>query len=249
MASLEDAQAAELEAAAVELGMDVLIEVHDEEELERAARLKSRLIGINNRNLHTFEVSLEITRRLARRVPEDRLIVAESGLYTPADLADLAQYGARCFLIGESLMRQDDVVAATKAILARPLTAQGGYERAFPFRRPGQAHMVDVSGKPVTDRVAVAEGMVRMSAATLALISEGRAKKGDVLSGARLAGIMAAKKTADLIPLCHPLPVTKVAVELVADPALPGIRIEATVKTSGQTGVEMEALTAVSSRP
>jgi indole-3-glycerol phosphate synthase len=126
MASLEDSQAAELEAAAFELGMDVLIEVHDEVELDRAAQLTSPLIGINNRNLHTFEVSLDTTRRLARRVPEDRLIVAESGLYTPADLADLAQYGARCFLIGESLMRQPDVTAATKAILSRPLTAQGG---------------------------------------------------------------------------------------------------------------------------
>jgi len=114
------------------------------------------------------------------------------------------------------------------------------------FDDRGQAHMVDVSAKPVTDRVAVAEGMVRMSAETLALITEGRAKKGDVLSVARLAGIMAAKKTSDLIPLCHPLPVTKVAVELTPDPTLPGIRIEATVKTSGQTGVEMEALTAVS---
>lgn len=126
MASLDDAQAAELEAAAFDLGMDVLIEVHDRAELDRAARLKSPLIGINNRNLHTFEVSLDTTRQLARRVPEDRLIVAESGLYTPDDLADLAQYGARCFLIGESLMRQDDVTAATRAILARPLTAQGG---------------------------------------------------------------------------------------------------------------------------
>jgi indole-3-glycerol phosphate synthase len=126
MASLDDAQAAELEAAAFALGMDVLIEVHDEAELDRAARLKSPLVGINNRNLHSFEVTLDTTRRLARRVPEDRLIVAESGLYTPADLADLAQYGARCFLIGESLMRQDDVTAATRAILARPLTAQGG---------------------------------------------------------------------------------------------------------------------------
>jgi indole-3-glycerol phosphate synthase len=126
MASLDDAQAHELEAAAMELGMDVLIEVHDEAELDRAALLKSPLIGINNRNLHTFEVTLDTTRRLARRVPEDRLIVAESGLYTPDDLADLAQYGARCFLIGESLMRQPDVAAATRAILARPLTAQGG---------------------------------------------------------------------------------------------------------------------------
>ena len=126
MASLDDAQAAELEAAAFELGMDVLIEVHDEAELDRAALLKSPLIGINNRNLHTFEVSLDTTRRLARRVPEDRIIVAESGLHTSDDLADLAQYGARCFLIGESLMRQEDVTAATRAILAKPLTAQGG---------------------------------------------------------------------------------------------------------------------------
>jgi len=105
--------------------------------------------------------------------------------------------------------------------------------------------MVDVSGKPVTDRVAVAKGAVRMTLDTLAQITEGRTKKGDVLAVARLAGIMAAKKTADLIPLCHPLPITKVALELTPDPGLPGIRIEATVKTSGQTGVEMEALTAV----
>ena len=126
MASLSDTQAAELEAAAMEMGMDVLIEVHDRTELERATALKSLLIGINNRDLNTFEVTLDTTRDLARRVPEDRLIVSESGLYTPADLADLAQYGARCFLIGESLMRAEDVAAATRAILARPLTAQGG---------------------------------------------------------------------------------------------------------------------------
>jgi indole-3-glycerol phosphate synthase len=126
MASLSDAQAAELEAAAIHWGMDVLIEVHDRTELERAALLKSGMIGINNRNLHTFEVTLDTTRDLARRVPEDRMIVSESGLYTPADLADLAAYGARCFLIGEALMRQADVAAATRAILAKPLTAQGG---------------------------------------------------------------------------------------------------------------------------
>ena len=113
------------------------------------------------------------------------------------------------------------------------------------FDAKGQAHMVDVSDKAVTDRLAVAEGFIRMRPETLALITEGRAKKGDVLSVARLAGIMGAKKTADLIPLCHPLPITKVALELTADPARPGVRVEATVKTSGQTGVEMEALTAV----
>ncbi len=126
MAFVSDAQAADLEAAAMAWKMDVLVEVHDRAELDRAALLQSKLIGINNRNLHSFEVTLDTTRDLARRVAEDRLIVAESGLYTPADLADLAAYGARCFLIGEALMRQADVTAATRAILARPLIAQGG---------------------------------------------------------------------------------------------------------------------------
>ncbi|WP_174818965.1 cyclic pyranopterin monophosphate synthase MoaC [Ruegeria atlantica] len=114
------------------------------------------------------------------------------------------------------------------------------------FDAQGQAHMVDVSDKAVTDRVAVAAAHIKMAPETFDLISEGRAKKGDVLGVARLAGIMGAKKTPDLIPLCHPLPVTKVAVELKLDPDLPGVQIEATVKTSGQTGVEMEALTAAS---
>ena len=114
------------------------------------------------------------------------------------------------------------------------------------FDADGQAHMVDVSDKAVTDRIAVAEGWVRMRPETLALVEQGSAKKGDVLGIARLAGIMGAKKTADLIPLCHPLPITKVTLELVTDAALPGVRITATVKTTGQTGVEMEALTAVS---
>lgn len=114
------------------------------------------------------------------------------------------------------------------------------------FDAGGKAHMVDVSAKPVTDRIAIAEGHIVMSAATLALVREGRAEKGDVLGIARIAGIMGAKRTADLIPLCHPLPITKVALDLEPDAALPGIRIRATVKTGGQTGVEMEALTAVS---
>ena len=114
------------------------------------------------------------------------------------------------------------------------------------FDAGGQAHMVDVSEKPVTDRVAVAEGWVRMRPETLALVTAGTAKKGDVLGIARLAGIMGAKKTADLIPLCHPLAITKVTLDLTPDAALQGVRITATVKTTGQTGVEMEALTAVS---
>ena len=114
------------------------------------------------------------------------------------------------------------------------------------FDGKGDAHMVDVSDKAVTSRIATAEGFVRMAPATLAMVVQGQAKKGDVLAVARLAGIIGAKKTADLIPLCHPLPITRVALDLTADPGLPGVRITATVKTTGQTGVEMEALTAVS---
>jgi len=114
------------------------------------------------------------------------------------------------------------------------------------FDEQGNAHMVDVSEKAITNRIATAEGWVKMAKATYDIIAEGRAKKGDVIGVARLAGIMGAKKTPDLIPLCHPLPVTKVAVDLTLDPDLPGLRLTATVKTSGQTGVEMEALTAVS---
>lgn len=113
------------------------------------------------------------------------------------------------------------------------------------FDGNGDAHMVDVSDKAVTSRVAVAEGWIRMAQATFDIIAEGRAKKGDVLGVARLAGIMGAKQCSTLIPLCHPLPITKVAVDLTLDTDLPGVRIEATVKTTGQTGVEMEALTAV----
>ncbi len=112
------------------------------------------------------------------------------------------------------------------------------------FDSAGQAHMVDVSDKEVTLREATAEGCVIMSPETLAL-AQGGAKKGDVMGVARLAGIMGAKRTADLIPLCHPLPLSRVALDLTPDAALPGIRVTATVRTTGRTGVEMEALTAV----
>ena len=114
------------------------------------------------------------------------------------------------------------------------------------FDAGGQAHMVDVAAKGETHRVARASGVIRMQPATLALIESASAAKGDVLGVARLAGIMAAKRTADLIPLCHPLALSKVAVDLVPDPALNRVAIEATVATTGPTGVEMEALTAVS---
>jgi cyclic pyranopterin phosphate synthase len=125
----------------------------------------------------------------------------------------------------------------TPAAPASPLTH---------FDAQGQAHMVDVGSKASTHRIAVTEGRIRMEPATLALIEHGTAKKGDVLGIARLAGIMAAKKTSDLIPLCHPIGLTRVAVEFRTDPALPGVHCTATAECTGQTGVEMEALTAAS---
>jgi indole-3-glycerol phosphate synthase len=119
VAALEDAEMAEIEAAALDRGMDVLVEVHDEAELERAARLRSRLIGVNNRDLKTFRTDLATTERLAPLAPEGTLLVAESGINRHADLERLANAGVRCFLVGESLMRQDDVAAATRQLLGR----------------------------------------------------------------------------------------------------------------------------------
>ena len=126
MAAVSDAQAQELEDAALTWGMDVLLEVHSEAELSRAEALKSPLLGINNRNLKTFETDLEVTRHLSKLAPADRTLVSESGLSSADDLADLARFGARVFLVGESLMRQSDVTAATRTLLAHPLVAGRG---------------------------------------------------------------------------------------------------------------------------
>ena len=238
MAALDQATARRLAAEAYGLGMDVLVEVHDRPELDRALRLDARLIGINNRDLKTLKVDLQTTEELAAWLPPDRIVVAESGISDPADLDRLAAVGARCFLVGESLMRAGDVAAATRRLLRLPDLTHTDLE--------GRAHMVDVSDKAETDRVAVAGARVVMQPATLARIQAGGIAKGDVLAVARLAGIMAAKRTAELIPLCHPLALTSVVVELACDAERSAVEITATCRLRGRTGVEMEALTAAS---
>jgi indole-3-glycerol phosphate synthase len=247
MAALSDPMASELAAAAAEFGLDVLAEVHDGAELDRALRLGVRMIGINNRNLKTLQTDLTTTERLAPEVPADRLVVAESGIRRPEDLDRLAAAGARCFLVGETLMREPDIATATRHLLRLP--PAGAMRPATAFTHldaEGRARMVDVSDKAETDRVAVAGARVVMRPETLERIRSGDVAKGDVLSVARLAGIMAAKRTAELIPLCHPLALTSVGVDLICAPERSAVEITATCRLRGRTGVEMEALTAAS---
>ena len=241
MAALSDMEAAQLAEAAAEVGLDVLAEVHDGAELDRALRLPVRLIGINNRNLKTLETDLRTAETLAPEVPSDRIVVAESGIRRSADLDRLAAAGARCFLVGETLMREPDVAAATRRLLGLP--ADPGFTH---LDAEGRARMVDISDKDETDRVAVAGARVVMRPETLERIRSGDVAKGDVLAVARLAGIMAAKRTAELIPLCHPLALTSVKVDLECVPQRSAVEITATCRLRGRTGVEMEALTAAS---
>ena len=250
VAALGDDQAAELAAAAGELGMDTLLEVHDEPELERALALDASLIGINNRNLKTLEVDLATTERLAPLAADGPPIVCESGLHDAHDIARMTAFGVRRFLVGESLMRQADVAAATAALLA-PVPAERAVEASTVARlthidAEGKARMVDVTAKEVTERRATARARVLMKPETVSLIQEGGVAKGDVLGVARLAGIMAAKRTSDLIPLCHPLALTAIDVTLACDEAAGAVDVEASCRLTGRTGVEMEALTAAS---
>ena len=237
MTAVDDETALALVDAAAALGMAAVLEVHDENDLERACALPSPLIGINNRDLRTFHTDLSVTERLAPLAPKDSFLVAESGIADNADVVRLSACGVGAFLVGESLMRQADVAKATRALLGAPLTH---------LDAAGAAHMVDVGSKAPTRRLARAEGFVTMEPDTLAAVRAGDLKKGDVLSVARIAGIMAAKRTAELIPLCHPIPLSSVSVELALLEDLPGVRVEASVATEGRTGVEMEALTAAS---
>ena len=239
MAALSDATASELAATAAEHRLDLLAEVHDGAELDRALRLGVRMIGINNRNLKTLQTDLATTERLAPEVPADRIVVAESGIRRAEDLDRLAAAGARCFLVGETLMREPDVTAATRRLLRFPEVP-----RFTHLDSEGRARMVDVSDKAETDRVAIAGARVVMRQETLERIRSGDVAKGDVLAVARLAGIMAAKRTAELIPLCHPLALTSVGVELECVPERSAVEITATCRLRGRTGVEMEALTA-----
>jgi indole-3-glycerol phosphate synthase len=128
MAAVDDRLAQDLEDTALAYGMDVLLEVHDEWELERAAKRRSRLIGINNRNLKTFETTLDTSKRLAHRIPKGRIAVGESGIFTPADVAYLADFGINAFLVGESLMRERDVEVATRTLIAKPHRSLGAAE-------------------------------------------------------------------------------------------------------------------------
>ena len=254
MASVDDDDGAALEETAFELGMDVLVEVHDEAEIERALKLSSRLIGINNRNLRTFEVE-----------PRDLRAAGEAGARRPAAgrrkrhlLAMPTASGSRApgigtFLVGESLMRQADVArgdpraahGATGRLAARGLSDGG--RPASPISAPTARRTWSMSAaRPRPSARPSPKARSRCGRKRSRMILDGNAKKGDVLGTARIAGIMAAKKTHELIPLCHPLLLTKVSVDIEPDEALPGLRVTALARVTGKTGVEMEALTAAS---
>ena len=255
MAALDDAAAKDIEDASLALGMDVLIEIHDRAELDRALetafaddrRQQPQSPHLRDHACDQRGAGAADSARPADGRRERHLCACRSGAARKGRHVDLPgrrepdaagrRHGRHPRLAGARSRRCARARARWRGTSARALTH---------IDAGGEARMVDVSDKPATERTAVAEGRVVMTKATLELIVSGNAKKGDVLGAARIAGIMAAKKTHELIPLCHPLALSKVTVDITPDRKLPGCIVRSTVKVTGPTGVEMEALTAVS---
>ena len=250
LAALDDCEAQDLCEIALDLGLDVLAEVHDSEELSRALKLPAQgahgnetMIGVNNRNLKTLAVDPRDVRdagraRAARAPARGRKRHPHAGRHRAAGTRGCGRLPRGRKPDAAGRRRRGDAHASR----AREGPRMSGLTH---FDADGNAVMVDVADKAHTQRIATARGRVTMAPETLRTIEARGFKKGDVLSVAQLAGIMGAKKTHELIPLCHPLALTSVKVELRADPAANAVEIEATAKVTGQTGVEMEALTAV----
>jgi indole-3-glycerol phosphate synthase len=242
MAALSLDDALLLENEAMDYGMDVLAETHTIEEIHMANKLKTKLIGINNRNLKTMEVDINTSLLLKKHIDPNKIIVAESGLKNHADLLLFKKNNIHNFLIGESLMKQQNHNSSNKKIIRSIKLKQ---DKLTHFDEDGNPSMVDINSKDMTKRIAIATGKIKMQSETLKKILNIKIKKGDVLTIAKIAGIMAAKKTEQLIPLCHSIPLSYVNVDLSPDTDNSCVNIRAEASLVGKTGVEMEAFTAV----
>ena len=253
MAAVDDGCAAELEAAAFALGMDVLVEVHDEAELD--TRAAPEIAAHRHQQPQPEDLrddardqrapGAACSARAHHRRRKRHLHARRSRAARRSRHRDLP--GRRKPDAAERRRRGDAGAARAQAPRCfRAVNAVARRNKLTHLAAGGEARMVDVSAKPATGASAVAEGRVRDAAETLDIVRNGNAKKGDVLGAARIAGIMAAKRTHELIPLCHPLAISQVEVDIRPDAKLPGLKVTARVKVAGQTGVEMEALTAVS---
>ena len=245
MACVNDREAKALNAAAHDLNMDVLAEAHDETELDRALALETQLVGHQQPQFARFHRLARTQRALVPAHPQGKAGGGGKRHRLARRYFTTAQGGR------ERVSGGRDADAAGRCRRRHPRAAGDALnrmtaEKLTHLNEAGEARMVDVSGKARTTREAVAQGLVVMAPETLALCLSGQAKKGDVFGAARIAGIFAAKKTHELIPLCHPLLLSKVEVDVAPDEGLLGLRVTARVKILGETGVEMEALTAVS---